>query len=61
VSWTTATSAGAGGGIQALIDAAKKEGKLNVITLPRDWAKYGELMDNFTAKYGIKITDDNPV
>jgi putative spermidine/putrescine transport system substrate-binding protein len=43
-----------------LADAAKKEGKLNVITLPRDWANYGTLMDNFASRYGIKITDDNP-
>ncbi len=40
--------------------AAKKEGKLNVITLPRDWANYGELMDTFQSTYGITITDDNP-
>src|SRR5262245_36363726 len=56
----TATSAADLGGMDALIAAAKKEGKLNVITLPRDWANYGELMDNFTKKYGIQITDDNP-
>ncbi len=43
-----------------LLAAAKKEGALNVITLPRDWANYGTIMDNFTALYGIKITDDNP-
>ena len=43
-----------------LIAAAKKEGKLNLITLPRDWANYGELMDNFAARFGIKITDSNP-
>jgi putative spermidine/putrescine transport system substrate-binding protein len=46
--------------MDALVAAAKAEGKLNVITLPRDWANYGELMDNFTKKYGIQITDDNP-
>jgi putative spermidine/putrescine transport system substrate-binding protein len=56
----TATSAADLGGMDALVAAAKKEGKLNVIALPREWANYGELMDNFTAKYGIKITDDNP-
>ncbi len=56
----TATSAAALGGMDALVAAAKKEGQLNVITLPRNWANYGELMDNFTAKYGIKITDANP-
>jgi len=46
--------------MDALIAAAKKEGKLNVITLPRDWANYGALMDKFTAKYGIAIDDANP-
>ncbi|MGN6607285.1 MAG: ABC transporter substrate-binding protein [Jatrophihabitans sp.] len=46
--------------MDALVAAAKKEGQLNVITLPRDWANYGELMDNFTKQYGIKITDANP-
>jgi putative spermidine/putrescine transport system substrate-binding protein len=44
----------------ALEAAAKKEGALNVITLPRDWANYGELMDTFAARYGIKIDDANP-
>jgi putative spermidine/putrescine transport system substrate-binding protein len=58
--WNTATSAQAGGGMDALIAAAKAEGTLNVIALPRDWANYGELMDNFTAKYGIKINDASP-
>jgi putative spermidine/putrescine transport system substrate-binding protein len=46
--------------MDALIAAAKKEGKLNVITLPRDWANYGAIMDAFTAKYGIAIDDANP-
>ena len=43
-----------------LIAAAKKEGQLNLITLPRDWADYGELMDTFSARFGIKIDDANP-
>jgi putative spermidine/putrescine transport system substrate-binding protein len=53
-------SAHAADGMDALIAAAKKEGKLNVITLPRDWANYGAIMDQFTAKYGIAIDDANP-
>jgi putative spermidine/putrescine transport system substrate-binding protein len=57
---SAATSAAGFGGMNALVTAAKKEGQLNVITLPRDWANYGELMDGFTAKYGVKITDANP-
>src|SRR5450759_3731822 len=40
--------------------AVKKEGQLNVITLPRDWANWGEIMDTFAAKYGVKIEDANP-
>ncbi len=48
------------GGMDALVKAAQKEGKLNVITLPRDWANYGEALDLFTKAFGIKITDDNP-
>src|ERR1700736_3469330 len=58
--WATATSAEAGGGMNALIAAAKKEGHLNVITLPDNWANYGTIMKDFTAKYGIQITDANP-
>jgi putative spermidine/putrescine transport system substrate-binding protein len=47
-------------GLPALIKAAKKEGHLNTIALPPDWANYGELMSTFSKKYGIKITNDNP-
>jgi putative spermidine/putrescine transport system substrate-binding protein len=56
----TATSASDCGGMDALIAAAKAEGKLNVIALPRDWANYGALLDGFKAKYSIEITSDNP-
>jgi len=58
--WASATSASSGGGMSALVAAAKKEGQLNVITLPSDWANYGTIMKKFEAKYGIKITDENP-
>jgi len=59
-SWATASSITAGGGMNALVAAAKKEGTLNVITLPSNWANYGTIMKDFTAKYGIKINDANP-
>jgi putative spermidine/putrescine transport system substrate-binding protein len=58
--WATVSSVAAGGGMTALIAAAKKEGQLNVITLPSNWANYGTIMKDFTAKYGIKINDANP-
>jgi putative spermidine/putrescine transport system substrate-binding protein len=54
------TSVAQGGGMKALIAAAKAEGELNVITLPANWANYGTIMKDFTAKYGIKINDANP-
>jgi len=60
VNWATVASIQAGGGMDALIAEAKKEGTLNAITLPRTWANYGKIMDGFTAKYGIKINDANP-
>jgi putative spermidine/putrescine transport system substrate-binding protein len=43
-----------------LIKAAQKEGTLNVITLPADWANYGTIINDFSKKYGIKINSENP-
>ena len=60
VNWATATSAQAGGGMSALIVAAKKEGTLNVITLPPTWANYGAIISDFSKLYGIKINSENP-
>lgn len=60
VSAATATSAKALGGMDALVAAAKKEGQLNTIALPPDWANYGEILKAFTAKYGIKINNSQP-
>jgi len=59
---TAAPSAGGGdaGGLDALIAAAKAEGGLTTIALPRSWCNYGEVIDGFTAKYGIPINGLNP-
>jgi putative spermidine/putrescine transport system substrate-binding protein len=57
---STATSAAAFGGMNGLVAAAKKEGVLNVITLPANWANYGNIIKDFSAKYGIKINSENP-
>jgi len=58
--WSNAKSAAAGGGQKALIKAAKKEGTLNVIALPTNWANYGAQLNTFHKLYGIKIHSDNP-
>jgi putative spermidine/putrescine transport system substrate-binding protein len=55
-----ATSAAAFGGMAGLVKAAKQEGTLNVITLPADWANYGNIIKDFSKKYGIKINSENP-
>jgi putative spermidine/putrescine transport system substrate-binding protein len=44
----------------ALVDAAKKEGTLNVIALPPDWANYGAIIKGFQAKYGLQVDSAQP-
>jgi putative spermidine/putrescine transport system substrate-binding protein len=56
----SATSAAGIGGMAALVDAAKKEGTLNVIALPPDWANYGEIIKGFQAKYGLAVNSAQP-
>ncbi|MGW0473881.1 ABC transporter substrate-binding protein [Streptomyces coeruleorubidus] len=56
----TAASAADFGGMDKLVAAAKKEGTLHAIALPRDWANYGALIDGFQKKYGIKVQVENP-
>jgi putative spermidine/putrescine transport system substrate-binding protein len=62
VDWTKVTTLTSSGtdGMSALVKAAEKEGQLNVITLPSNWANYGTIMKDFTAKYHIHITDAIP-
>jgi putative spermidine/putrescine transport system substrate-binding protein len=46
--------------IKELVAEAKKEGKLNVIALPHDWANYGEMISTFKKKYGLPMDETNP-
>jgi putative spermidine/putrescine transport system substrate-binding protein len=55
--WTSAKQAG---GLNGLAAACKKEGTLNIIATPRDWANYGEIIDNFKKKYKVKIDSNIP-
>jgi len=57
---SAATSAKDLGGMSGLVAAAKKEGTLNVIALPPDWANYGEVIKGFEAKYGLKVDSAQP-
>ena len=40
-----------------LLSEAKKEGTLNAIALPLDWANYGEIITTFQKKYGLKVNN----
>jgi len=56
----TATSAKDFGSLDELVKAAKKEGELNVIALPPDWANYGNIIKAFSDKYDIKVNSAQP-
>lgn len=47
-------------GMDALVAAAKKEAELTVIALPHDWCGYGDVINGFKAKYGLKVNELNP-
>ena len=55
--WTSAKQAG---GLKGLAAACKKEGQLNISATPRDWANYGEIIDNFKKLYKVKIDSNIP-
>ena len=46
--------------LSEFVAEAKKEGRLNVIALPPNWANYGEIIRTFSRKYGIPITSADP-
>ena len=57
----SATSLADFGTFADLESAAKEEGALNVIALPRDWANYGEILDLFAERYPeITINEASP-
>ena len=43
-----------------LIASAKDEGTLNTIALPPDWSNYGEIMETYQRKYGVRINNASP-
>ena len=46
--------------IDELVAAAKTEGQLTVIALPRNWCGYGGIIDGFKAKFGLTINELSP-
>jgi len=54
------TVAAGNAALDTLVAAAKKEGKVNLIALPDDWADYKDNLDGFKAKYSIAFNVANP-
>jgi putative spermidine/putrescine transport system substrate-binding protein len=54
------TSAADAGGMDALVAAAKAEGTVTTIALPHDWCNYGEVIEQFKAKYGLQVNELDP-
>jgi putative spermidine/putrescine transport system substrate-binding protein len=48
------------GGMDALVKAAQKDGHLNVLAVPPDWANYGEQIKTFTANFNVPISSLSP-
>jgi putative spermidine/putrescine transport system substrate-binding protein len=48
------------GTMNRLVEAARKEGSLNLIGVPRDWVNYGAIMDRFSGEYGLRINVVEP-
>lgn len=46
--------------MEDLVAAAKAEGQLTLIALPRDWGAYGVLIDRFKARYGLTVNELRP-
>jgi len=46
--------------LDALVAAAKAEGKLTTIALPHDWCNYSAVIGGLKAKYGIEVNELNP-
>jgi len=46
--------------VKEMVAEARKEGHLNLIATPPEWANYAEIIPTFSKKYGIPNTVDNP-
>src|SRR5207249_7021142 len=47
-------------GLDRLVAAAKQEGQLTVIALPHDWCGYGDVINGYKQKYGLRVNELNP-
>ncbi len=52
--WSRQSSASEGGGMDALIKAARKEGGINLPAGPSSWPGYEALVKGFEAKFGLQ-------
>ncbi|MGW4702133.1 extracellular solute-binding protein [Streptomyces sp. NPDC004285] len=55
-----ASSVDEAGGMEALVEAARQEGRLNAVAMPASWANYSDIIAGFEKRYGIDVTVENP-
>ncbi|MEV6982373.1 extracellular solute-binding protein [Sphaerisporangium sp. NPDC051017] len=48
------------GTLDRLVEAARKEGALTLVGVPREWVNYGAIMDRFSGEYGVRVTVVEP-
>ncbi|MEU9888279.1 extracellular solute-binding protein [Sphaerisporangium sp. NPDC051011] len=48
------------GTLDRLVEAARKEGALTLVGVPREWVDYGAIMDRFSGEYGVRVTVVEP-
>lgn len=46
--------------MDGLVAAARNEGQLTVMALPRDWCGYGAIIDGFKTKFGLTVNELYP-
>ncbi|MDH2429889.1 ABC transporter substrate-binding protein [Sphaerisporangium sp. TRM90804] len=57
----TAAGLAAGfGTMDRLVEAARREGALNLVGVPRDWVNFGAVIDRFAGEYGIRVNVAEP-
>jgi putative spermidine/putrescine transport system substrate-binding protein len=58
--WTLAAATAHADAMSDLVAAAQKEGELTIIAVPHDWCGFGDVIESFKKKYGLKLNELNP-
>lgn len=48
------------GSLERLAEVARKEGTLTIVGLPREWVNFGEVIETFSDRYGVRVQELEP-